>query len=42
MMTKTPLPKNVQEAKNIDSMYMQEIETKLGLLNQMVNKWLTP
>ena len=37
-MMKSQVPKNFQEAKNIDSMYMQEIETKLGLLNQMVNK----
>ena len=29
-------PKNIKEARNVDNMYLQEIENKLGLLNNMM------
>ena len=34
--TTSLVPKNIQEARNVDNMYLQEIENKLGLLNNMM------
>ena len=31
------VPKNIQEARHVDNLYLQEIESKLGLLNNMMN-----
>ena len=30
------VPKNIQEARHVDNLYLQEIESKLGLLNNMI------
>ena len=31
------VPKSIQEARHVDNLYLQEIENKLGLLNNMMN-----
>ena len=34
--TSSLVPKNIQGARHVDQMYLQEIENKLGLLNNMM------